>query len=85
MDIRLWDSYQQWSARRTHHRQGLHEFPDGALHISLLLAVVAVAVLAAVELASVGAAAWRLETVVIHGKSQQLPLPSQPMPLQPAR
>lgn len=85
MDNRLWNTFQRWNRRRNAEHQGMHGFSDGALHISLLLAIVAVAALAAVELASVGAAAWRLETVVIQGKSQQVPLPSRPAPIQPGR
>lgn len=57
----------------------LHRFSDGALHTALLLALIAVAVTATVQMFSVGTLMWQLDRVVVQGKAQAVPLPAAPL------
>ncbi|MBO9686433.1 MAG: hypothetical protein J7598_07455 [Mitsuaria chitosanitabida] len=65
--------------------RALHRFSDGALHSALMAAVILVAVLAVVQALRVGTLMWQLEPVVIQGKSQNVPLPAAPQPLESAQ
>lgn len=90
MDTRL---SQAWHGWRLHARAGsptndersMHRFSDGAMHTALMAAVIAVAVIAVVQMINVGVQMWQLEPVVVQGKAQNLPLPAAPQPLEPAQ
>lgn len=90
MDTRL---SQAWHGWRTHARTGppahdehtLHRFSDSAMHTALMAAIIAVAVMAVVQMINVGVQMWQLEPVVVQGKAQQVPLPAAPLPLEQAQ
>ena len=93
MDTRLSQAWNGWRALARHKpstndEREMHRFSDGAMHTALMLAIIAVAVMAVVQMVNVAAPMWQLEPVVVQGKTQQVPLPAAPQPLeraQPAR
>lgn len=90
MDIKLSQALHGWRGHSRagppgHEEPALHHFSDGALHSALMAAVILVAVLAVVQALRVGTLMWQLEPVVVQGKSQQVPLPAAPQPLEPAQ
>lgn len=46
----------------------LHRFSDGALHTTLMVAVVILATLVMIKVVEVGVTVWQLEKVVITGR-----------------
>lgn len=90
MDTRLSQSWNHWRALTTHQRpvneeRAMHRFSDGAMHTALMAAIIAVAVMAVVQMVNVGVQMWQLEPVVVQGKAQQVPLPAAPQPLEQAQ
>ncbi|WP_423599271.1 hypothetical protein [Roseateles sp. MS654] len=90
METRLTQAWHGW---RAHGRTGppandertLHRFSDGAMHTALMAAIIAVAVMAVVQMINVGVQMWQLEPVVVQGKAQNVPLPAAPQPIEPAQ
>lgn len=94
MDTRLSQAWQGWRTQtrpRSNTGSGIaderamHRFSDGALHTVLMAAIIAVAVMAVVQMINVGVQMWQLDPVVVQGKSQNLPLPAAPQPLEQAQ
>ncbi len=90
MDTRLSQAWHGWrlharTGSPTHDERSLHRFSDGAMHTVLMAAVIAVAVMAVVQMINVGVQMWQLEPVVVQGKAQNVPLPAAPQPLEPAQ
>ncbi|OWQ47003.1 hypothetical protein CDL60_11435 [Roseateles noduli] len=90
MDTRLSQAWNGWRALARHKpsandEREMHRFSDGAMHTALMLAIIAVAVMAVVQMVNVAAPMWQLEPVVVQGKTQQVPLPAAPQPLEKAQ
>ncbi len=89
MDTRLSQSWNHWRtlARRrpVNEEREMHRFSDSAMHTALMAAIIAVAVMAVVQMVNVGVQMWQLEPVVVQGKAQQVPLPAAPQPLEQAQ
>ena len=90
MDTRLSQAWNGWRASARHQpstpdEPELHRFSDGAMHTALMAAIIAVAVMAVVQMVNVAAPMWQLEPVVVQGKAQQVPLPAAPQPLEQAQ
>ncbi len=90
MDTRLSQAWHDWRMHGrvttpAHDEHTLHRFSDGAMHTALMAAVIAVAVMAVVQMVNMGVQMWRLDPVVVQGKSQNLPLPVAPQPLEQAQ
>ncbi|MDH0867678.1 hypothetical protein [Mitsuaria sp. GD03876] len=87
MDTRLSQAWHGWrsharTAPATNDERAMHRFSDGALHTVLMAAIIAVAVMAVAQMISVGVRMWQLDPVVVQGKSQNLPMPAAPQPLE---
>lgn len=57
-----------WRDQRQGPKTYLHRFSDGALHTTLMIAVVVLATLVMVKAVDVGVTVWQLETVYITGQ-----------------
>lgn len=90
MDTRLSQAWHGWrshmrAATPANDERAMHRFSDGAMHTVLMAAIIAVAVMAVAQMISVGVQMWQLEPVVVQGKSQPVPMPAAPRPLEQAQ